>query len=393
MRGTRRSLTIFVWLVLITVSIVSLPVQAGAAEEALPFSVNARAAVLLDGTSGRILAAFNPDERLEPASLVKVMTLRLAFGAVASGRLKPDDVAITSEKAWRMEGSRMFLEPGEQVTVAGLMEGIAVASGNDATVVLAERLAGDEAAFVKLMNDEAARLGLSDTRFANSNGLTAPDQYMSARDAARLAWAYIRDYPDALALHSQKEFTHNNIRQYNRNGLLSTYQGADGLKTGHTDGAGFNLIATAKRGPLRLIAVVLGAESEAGRESAAARILDYGFANYEFQTIVPAGEPVASARVWKGRLNQVPLVPAGGEVTMAVARGGGTVNRDIQFQRAVVAPVAKGQKLGTLILSQGGREIEHLDLVAAADVPRGGLFKRLVDSIRLFLNGAVKRTG
>lgn len=386
-KGTRYRL--MAWALAIAMLLATWPLLPAEAQSP-PFRVEAAGAVLMDARSGEVLFAQDETRRWVPASLVKLMTLRLAFQDLRSGKIKPETPVTVSEKAWRTGGSRMFLDVGDRVAVSDILRGVAVASGNDATVALAELLGGAEEAFVARMNEEAARLGLSETRFVDSSGLAMEGQFMSALDAARLARAYISDFPEALQIHSMVEFTYGGIRQFNRNGLLRTYEGADGLKTGHVEESGYNLIATAHRQGTRLIAVVMGTASEKSREQEAAKLLNFGFANFETVLVAGQGEPVASLRVYKGTANRVNLVPTE-EVAATVPRGQKDVATRVEAPPSAVAPLEAGQQLGEMVVLKGDRELKRVPLVAAEAVPRGGFFKVLLDSVLIFLARVFRR--
>ncbi len=269
-------------------------------------AINAAAYVLLDVTSGQVIVAHNGDERRDPASLTKLMTAYLVFAALREKTITPSQTVKVSDAAWRAEGSRMFIEPRKAVSVDELLNGMIVQSGNDASIALAELVAGTESAFAERMNAEAKRLGLANTHFVNATGLSQPQHYASAEDLARLAAALIRDFPDYYPFYARKEFRYNNITQANRNRLLWIDPYVDGLKTGHTETAGWCLIASAKRGERRLLSVVLGAGSDAARASESQKLLNYGFQAYDTIELYPSERPVSTLRVWKGAANELP---------------------------------------------------------------------------------------
>ena len=367
---------------------------------AAPFTLKVKSALLMDAATGQVLMEQNADEPLPLASVTKLITLRLAFKALHDGKIKLDQPVVVSENAWagRLAGSSlMFLKPGDQVTVKDLLYGITVDSGNDACIAMAETIAGSVDVFVKQMNDEAASLGLQHANFVDPHGLSPEDQ-MSARDVATDVQSYLQKYPEALTYHSTKEFTYGvdvnsgkPITQPNRNGLLWSYPGADGLKTGHTSEAGYNLVGTAKRGDMRLIAVVLGTpdivdgrSGEKYREQAVAQMFNWGFASFADYQPTPPGATVAQLTVYKGSQRQVAVVPKEA-VVVTIPKGNekGITSTVKLNQSYVAAPVKKGQTVGTLTLSFGGQELKRVDLVAAADVPRGGFFRVIWDSLRL----------
>jgi D-alanyl-D-alanine carboxypeptidase (penicillin-binding protein 5/6) len=272
-----------------------------------PPALAARSYIVMDHDSGRVLAAVEPDSRQEPASLTKVMTAYGVFRALQEGRIRLDDQVTISEHAWKQEGSRMFVEVGKQVSVEDLIQGMIVQSGNDATVALAEHVAGTEPTFVQMMNAYAKELGMTGSHFTNSAGMPHPEHYMTARDAAILSSALIREFPEYYRWYSLKEFTWNGITQQNRNGLLWREPSVDGVKTGHTESAGYCLIVSAKREGMRLVSVVLGADSMRAREDANMALINYGFNFFETKRLYAAGEPLTTARVWKGRSPEVGL--------------------------------------------------------------------------------------
>lgn len=356
----------------------------------------------MDAASGQVLFYQNGDEPLVPASLVKIMTLRLAWKALKEGKVKPDDIVTVSQNAWasnpKLAGSSlMFLNVGDKVKFMDIMRGIAIPSGNDATIALAEHLAGSVDVFVQQMNQEAQRLGLKTVRYVDTHGLS-PENRISPLDMANLARIYISEFPEALQLHSTKEFAYGGLRpQLNRNGLLWSYPGADGLKTGHTEEAGYNLVVTAKRGDMRLIAVIMGTQDkpprsgEKIREEQATALLNYGFANFTTVQLVKPGDTVDKVRVFKGRASEVPLVPSGAVVVTLPKGQESKVQRVIEAPKNLTAPVAQGQKVGQLILKAGDQELRRIDLLAGQAVPRGNIFRVLWDSIRLFISNLFKK--
>lgn len=363
-----------------------------AAAPAPPVTVSAKAAVLIDACSGQILVAKNAQERFDPASLTKIMTVYLAFDAIQKGTADLADETVISEAAWRLGGSSMFLDIGDKVTLEQLLKGITVASGNDATVAMAEKLSGTVEAFVAAMNQQASDLGLTDTHFVNPHGLTAPDHYMSAADAAKLARAHILKHPEALAFHSQKEFQYNieNVQQ-NRNHLLWTYPGCDGLKTGQTEKAGYCLVATAKHGDMRLIAVIMGADSIKAREKEAINLLDYGFQNYGTVFLQDKEQPLQALRIWGGARTTLPVGVAESVYQTVSKADREKVTTEVIPDKKICAPVAAGQKVGELVISINGREDRRVGVVALEAVERGGLFRRFADTIGYFFARLFRR--
>jgi D-alanyl-D-alanine carboxypeptidase (penicillin-binding protein 5/6) len=346
--------------------------------------IAASAYLLLDVVSGQVLAADNADEQREPASLTKLMTAYVAFTALRDKAIERAQMVAVSTSAWRAEGSRMFIEPRKAVTVDELLRGMIVQSGNDASIALAELIAGSEAAFAERMNREAARLGLAHTHFTNATGLSQPQHYSTATDLARLAAALIRDFPDDYALYSLREYRYNNITQPNRNRLLWIDPYVDGLKTGQTDAAGWCLIASAKRGERRLLATVLGAASDAARTGEAQKLLNYGFQAFDTVQLYPSGKAIASLRVWKGAANDA---AAGflADQYLTVPKGkAGKLALSITATEPLVAPVAKGQRLGTIGVALEGKAMAELPLVALVDVPEANLLGRAWDTVRLW---------
>lgn len=349
-----------------------------------PPSIAAKAYVLVDLVSGQTLVADSADAPREPASLTKLMTAYLAFRALKDKELTPSQMVKVSDKAWRAEGSRMFIQPNKAVTVDELLHGVIVQSGNDASIALAEAIAGSEDAFVERMNREAARLGMTNTRFVNATGLPAPQERSTANDLALLAAALIHDFPEYYPLYSIKEYRYNNISQPNRNRLLWTDPYVDGMKTGNTDAAGFCLIASAKRGQRRLLSVVLGATSESARAIEAQKLLNYGFQFYDSVELYQSGQPVSSLRVWKGA---EPTVPAGFVVDRYVTLPKGQAQNlklSLEAVEPLLAPVTKGQQVGTVKVSLDDKTVGAFPLLALADVAPASFIGRTWDTVRLW---------
>lgn len=346
-------------------------------------AVEARAWLLFDVNSGQVLASRNAGDRFEPASLTKLMTAYLVFGALKQKSLKPEQVVPVSTRAWKAEGSRMFIEPNKPVTVDELLRGMIIQSGNDASIALAEAVAGSEEVFAQMMNREAKRLGMNNTNFTNATGLTAPQLYSSAEDLAKLVVALIRDYPEHYALYSQKEYRYNNISQANRNRLLWLDPTVDGVKTGYTENAGYCLVTSARRGERRLVSVVLGTASESARSTESQKLLNWGFQFYDSVKLYAAGQPVTSLRVWKGVSS---MLKAGftGDLYVAVPKGqGDKVKAVVESLQPLLAPVNPGQRVGMLKIEIDGRPHAELPVVALESVPVAGIFGRAWDSLRL----------
>ena len=346
--------------------------------------VAARAFVLLDFQSGQVLQAQKPDERVEPASLTKLMTAYVTFTALKQGRLKLDQTLPVSEKAWRTEGSRMFIKLNTQVAVADLMKGMIVQSGNDACITLAEGIAGSEDAFVVVMNREAQRLGMSNTHFMNATGLPHAQHYSTARDLAVLAAALIRDFPEYYPLYSIKEYRYNNITQPNRNRLLWQDPFVDGMKTGHTESAGFCLITSAKRSEMRLISVVLGANSDNARTAESQKLLNYGFQFYETYRLYQKGQTIATLPVYKGSENSV-KTGFTHDVFLSLPKGYyAHAKVTLTSRQPLLAPLIPGQAVGTVTVNVEGKPIVTLPLQSLENVNVAGLFGRTWDSMKLW---------
>lgn len=375
----RMRLTALLFSVIFSLSVAAQPAAA-------PPPIAAKSWLLLDFGSLQELAGAGGDERIEPASLTKLMTAYLSFSALKQGSLKPDQVVTVSERAWKAQGSRMFIEPNRPVTVAELLRGMIVQSGNDACIALAEAIAGSEEAFVQNMNREAQRMGLKNTQFRNSTGLPDPQHYSTARDLASLAAALIRDFPSDYALYSLKEYRYNAITQLNRNRLLWLDPSIDGVKTGHTEGAGYCLIASAKRGSRRLLAVVLGAGSDSARAMEAQKLLNYGFLAFDGVKLYEANKAVSQLPVFKGTVSRIPAGFAS-DFTVSVPKGQvGQVKVQMLSQQPLLAPVARGQQVATLKLFLGAddRPWGEYPLVALEAVPLAGVFGRGWDTLRLW---------
>lgn len=361
-----------------------LPFSATALPVPKPPALNAKSYALLDYASGQILAAHEPDLRVEPASLVKLMTLYVAFDQLRSGQIKLTDEAQVSEKAWRTQGSRSFMEVGKRIPVETLLRGIITQSGNDASIVLAEHIAGAEDVFADLMNQYALRLGLTHSHFTNATGLPHPELFTSAHDVARLCRALVRDFPDWYALFKEKEFVFNNIRQPNRNLLLWRDPTVDGIKTGHTESAGYSLASSALRQDRRLIAVVIGANGEQARADASLALLNYGFRFFELVTAVSADRPLNTIRAWKGSDTELALGVAA-PVQVSVPRGSaGKVQIKLQVNEPVFAPVALHQPVGSVEVMLDKEILRSEPLVALTALPRGNLWRRAWDALMLW---------
>ncbi len=349
-----------------------------------PPEIDARAYILTDYSSGQVIAQRNADTHMEPASLTKLMTCYVVFHALKAGTLKLDDQVTISEHAWKAEGSRTFVQVGSNVPAEVLIKGMIVQSGNDATIALAERVGGTEGAFVQLMNDYARRLGLTNTHFDDSSGLPSPTHYTSARDLSLLASALVRDFPEYYPWFSLREFVWNNIRQQNRNGLLERDPSVDGMKTGHTDSAGYCLVTSARRQDMRLIAVVLASNSIKGREDASAALVNYGFNFYETVNVKRRGTAVLKPRVYKAAEEFYGVGPAT-DINIVVPRGqAGSIMTTATVQRRLIAPLSTSTRIGELQVVVNGKPVTSVPLYPIASVPEGGFWSRLSDTVLLW---------
>lgn len=354
------------------------------------FQTVAEEAIVVDGQTGSIIFEKNADMRMPTSSMSKVMTAIIVFDGLRDGRLTLDTKLLVSEKAWRKGGSKMFVEQGTQVAVEDLIRGVITQSGNDATIVLAEGLSGSEENFVKLMNQKAKQLGMDNTNFANASGWPDPDHYSTARDLMKMAIYLVNNYPEYYHYYAEEEFTFNGIKQPNRNPLLYRDLGADGIKTGHTEAAGFGLIGSAVQDGRRIYMVLNGMDSIAERGSESARIMAWAFRNTENVRLISAGQKVDEAHVWLGKNNKIPLIVLDDLVTTIAKTGQdtqGSIQARVSFDNPIPAPVAKGEKVATLILEMpGGQEIEQ-PLYAGADSRKLGLLGQAVEKIRYALLG------
>ena len=363
------------------------PAHAAQALVPQPPQLGASAYILMDALTGKVIAELNADQVLPPASLTKMMTAYMLAYELAAGNVSLDDQVHISEKAWRTEGSRMFIQEGKFVSLEDLMRGVIIQSGNDASVAVAEHLAGSEDAFADLMNQHATRLGMTHTVFHNSTGLPAEGHLTTARDLAILAQAIIRDYPEHYRVYSEKEFTFNKIRQPNRNKLLWSDNTVDGLKTGYTEAAGYCMVASAKRDGQRLISVILGASSPEVRARESQKLITYGMRFYETHLLYDAQERLANVRVWGGEQDYVELMLEN-ELAVTIARGQAKyIKATMDINTGITAPLSAGDVLGKLIITLDTDVILEQDLVAAEDVLKGGFFKGLVDSVMRLISG------
>jgi D-alanyl-D-alanine carboxypeptidase (penicillin-binding protein 5/6) len=358
------------------------------AQTALPAApaIEAKAYLLLDVSSGQVVASHKEDEKFEPASLTKLMTAYLTFGALKQKSLKPDQVIPVSTRAWKAEGSRMFIEPNKPVTVDELLRGMIIQSGNDASIALAEAIGGSEEGFAQAMNREAKRLGMTNTHFTNATGLSDPKLHSTARDLAMLVVALIQEYPEHYALYSQKDYRYNNITQSNRNRLLWRDPTVDGVKTGYTENAGYCLISSAKRSERRLVSVVLGTKSASARAAESQKLLNWGFMATDSVRLYAANQALSELRVWKGKSN---TLKAGFTRDLHVLMPKGQAEKlkaSVESLQPLMAPIRQGQQVATLKLQLDGKPYRDFPVVALEDVPVAGIFGRAWDSLRLLFN-------
>jgi D-alanyl-D-alanine carboxypeptidase (penicillin-binding protein 5/6) len=349
-----------------------------------PPAISAGSYILLDYNSGHVLAESNARTRMEPASLTKLMTAYIVFNELKNGAISQGQLVTISENAWRAQGSRMFIEVGKQVSVGDLLKGMIVQSGNDATVALAELVAGSEDAFAELMNNIAGTLQLKDTHFTNSTGMPDPQHYTTAYDLALLTRALIAAFPEDYKLYSLREFTFNNITQHNRNRLLWRDDSIDGVKTGHTESAGYCLVTSAMRDDMRLISVVLSTKSDDMRMQESQKLLNYGFRFYESHRLYNAGASLASARVWKGVTEELPLGLAQDLYVTIPRNQYKKLKAVMNMNSTITAPVRKGQQFGTVQVTLDGKNVAERPLVALREIPEGNFAQRLSDEILLF---------
>ncbi len=349
-----------------------------------PPQLGVKSYILIDHATGDVVAENNPDEILEPASLTKLMTAYTVFKALGDGQVNLDDEVRVSERAWGTEGSRTFIEVGSTVSVENLLQGMIVQSGNDASVALAEHVAGSEEVFADLMNFYADQLGMESSSFRNSTGLPDPDHHMTARDAATIARAIITEFPEYYMWYSQREFTYNDIEQPNRNLLLWRDESVDGLKTGYTEAAGYCLVTSAERAGMRLVSVVLGSHSVEARANDSQALLNYGFRFFETYRLYSEGDEVTTARVWKGETETVSLGVAQDHFLTIPKGRYDSLMSETAVEEDLTAPIEAGALLGTVTISMNGEELVELPLVALADVAEAGLWQRIKDGISLW---------
>jgi len=355
-----------------------------------PPQVSAKAYFLVDARSGTVLAEHNADMPLPPASLTKMMTSYVLAKEITEGRVSESDMVTVSENAWSQNplfqgSSLMWIEPGMDVSIEDLQRGIIISSGNDATVAVAEHLAGSEAVFAEMMNTNAEKLGMVDTYYLNSHGLPHPEHVTTARDLAILAKAMINDHPQQYAIYKEREFTYNDIKQYNRNTLMYEDPTVDGLKTGHTEAAGYCLVASAERRGMRLISVVMGTNSKSARKNETRSLLNYGFRFYETSTLFEPMTELEKPRIWKGQQDYVP-VGLLDETVLTLPRGKKkNLVTTVEVNDELLAPIARGDAVGTITLTLDGETVFHAPVVALEAVDPGGFFARLWDMVLMWI--------
>nr|WP_242604559.1 D-alanyl-D-alanine carboxypeptidase family protein [Legionella fairfieldensis] len=351
-----------------------------------PPVLNAKAYILIDVNSGKIIAEKNSDEKLPPASLTKMMTLYVISNALHNEQIHLTDNVHISREAWKTGGSRMFLKEGDQVSIEDLLKGIIVDSGNDACVAMAEHLGGSEAGFAEIMNQQAQNLGMSNSHFTDSTGLPDNNLYTTAKDLAILGRALINNFPQYYHWYKQKWFTYNGIRQPNRNRLLWRDSQVDGVKTGHTNDAGFCLVSSAKRDNMRLLAVVMGSPSESARADDSERLINYGFRFFETHELYKAGQPIAEIPIYKGKANKLPIGMREDQFVTIPNGQYQRLNMNTRIPKNLQAPIAKGDKVGELVIQFDNNIIANYPVYALEDISKGGIFTRIKDSIRLWFN-------
>lgn len=349
-----------------------------------PPNINAVGYILIDMHSGHVIAKNNANERMEPASLTKMMTSYLVAKAIKQGKASLTDKVKISKKAWKMKGSRMFVEVGKEIPFEKLLIGMVVQSGNDATIALVEHIAGDEETFVKMMNETAQEMGLGDTHFVNATGWPHEDHYSTPRDMTVLGMSLIRDFPDHYKYYSRKEYTYNKIKQFNRNQLLWKDDSVDGIKTGHTDSAGYCLVASAKRGNMRLLSTVLGTKSKAARTTESQKLLTYGFRFFETHKLYSSNDRLTDVKIWKGDSESLPLGILE-DLFITIPRGQyDKLDANMSINATIVAPVDIGSVYGSINIMLGSQMVAQRDLVSLRTVDQGSFWHNLIDSVKLW---------
>ena len=369
----------------ITITLLLVSYSALAVISVPPPKVKAEGHILIDFNSGLVLGENNADKKLEPASLTKIMTAYVVFRELQEGNLKLEDKTTVSEKAWQTKGSRMFIQVNTQVSIKELLMGLIVQSGNDAGVALAEHIGGTEATFADLMNHHAKRLGMNDSNFVNSTGLPHENHFTTARDIATVTLAMIREFPEYYAWYSVKSYKYNNIEQNNRNGLLYRDKSADGVKTGHTEAAGYCLVGSAKREDMRLVSVVLGTESKRARTKESQALLNYGFSFYESQKLHEAGKPIETVSVWKGDKKKVGVGVKEDLFATVPRRQKKNLKVEVKIKEGLEAPIKKGEAVGEVEVRVGKKVLAKAPVIALEDVNKGGFFSRTTDSLMMWI--------
>jgi len=368
--------TSFLFLFIATSTTQAIPTPA-------PPSIAGSGHLLIDFHSGHIISQENANQRLEPASITKLMTAYVVFTELAQGNLNLNDEVLISEKAWKTPGSRMFVEVGKKVKLEDLLKGMIIQSGNDASVALAEHVAGSESVFASVMNTQAQRLGMLDTNFENATGLPSPNHYTTAEDIAKMSMATIREFPEYYKWYSVKSFTFNKIKQPNRNALLWRDDAVDGMKTGHTEAAGYCLVSSAKKDNMRLISVVLGTKSKKDREKESQKLLNYGFRFFETHKLYSAGESLSKTKVWKGISDQL-AVGLAEDLFITIPRNQyKNLNADISLNLPLLAPVNKSQAIGKLNIDLAGNIVTQKPLIALEDIAEAGFVGSIIDSVMM----------
>ncbi len=348
-----------------------------------PPKIKASSYLVMDFHSGKLLIEENIDQKLPPASLTKIMTVYVVANELKNGNISLEDEVLISEKAWRTEGSRMFIEVGKKVRLNDLLHGVIIQSGNDASVALAEYVSGAEDVFADLMNKHAERLGMKNTNFVNSTGLPHADHYTTARDLAILAQAYIRDYPDVYKMNSIREFTYNKIKQHNRNKLLWRDRSVDGIKTGHTEAAGYCLVASAERDEMRLISVVMGTDGVNARAKASQALLNYSYRFYETHKLYSSGDLITSVKIWKADNEKINL-GLNQDIYITLPRGQyDKLEPVVEIDKQIIAPVEQGEQKGMLNIKLANETLTTVPLLALESVSEGSLVNRLKDEVHL----------
>ncbi|MCW8906936.1 MAG: D-alanyl-D-alanine carboxypeptidase [Sedimenticola sp.] len=372
-------------LLLLALVALCLPWLVAAAPIPAPPSIAASGHLLIDFDSGQVLSESNAEQPLEPASLTKIMTAYVVMRELKAGNVKLQDQVHVSKKAWRTPGSRMFIEVDTRVTLEDLLKGMIIQSGNDASVALAEHIAGSEETFANLMNEHARRLGMSNTHFANSTGLPAEGHLTTARDIARVTRATIHEFPELYRWYAVREFTYNDIKQHNRNKLLWRDDAVDGVKTGHTEAAGFCLVASAQKEGMRLISVVMGTSSEDARARESQALLNYGFRFFETHRLYGAGDKLADSRVWKGEREQLALGLSQDLHITIPRRQYKNLKANMTIKPRIMAPVSQGELLGKVTIELEGDTVAESDLVALQSIAEGGILQNIKDTVLLWL--------